>query len=176
MNNQEDGKDEIVSNKMDGILRPHGNFDWGKIWSIEPWWFWGTQFWDNPRSLLVSSHRTGWMCQAVKSVHQVCSPCEVGICKVFEKKKKHVKRTQQIKGMWYHGGLQRQTASSRAVLGCKAKSTRLIGNCRQHLALAVLPGCWMQVVLILWMQLGKKDAHELIPSSHPIEEFLNCKG
>jgi hypothetical protein len=31
MNNQEDGKDEIVSNKMDGILRPHGNFDWGKI-------------------------------------------------------------------------------------------------------------------------------------------------
>jgi hypothetical protein len=34
----------------------------------------------------------------------------------------------------------------------------------------------MQVVLILWMQLGKKDAHELIPSSHPIEEFLNCKG
>ena len=87
MNNQEDGKDEIVSNKMDGILRPHGNFDWGKIWSIEPWWFWGTQFWDNPRSLLVSSHRTGWMCQAVKSVHQVCSPCEVGICKVFEKKK-----------------------------------------------------------------------------------------
>ena len=109
------------------------------------------------------------------SSSQVCSPCEVGICKVFGKKK-HVKRTQQIKGMWYHGGLQRQTASSRAVLGCKAKSTRLIGNCRQHLALVVLPGCWMQVVLILCMQLGKKDAHELIPSSHPIEEFLNCKG